>query len=180
MLATATATVAARREPREVLLWSAVALAFCYFSIDEAATLHEQFNMLLHYAVGTPRGIDVLSLTLVAIVGAAMLPFVLRLDRPTRGAMFLSAVLLVTGGAGIEIVTNKVLGLSGEQIRAALVITPLEELLEMLAAFVVIRALLRRLAASGPSLALHFVDTEVVAGSERAAALQTDPSATAR
>lgn len=155
LLAAATAAVE-RRVRGEPGAWWLVTLILGYLSVDEVAQLHEKSNRLLVRAADAPAGIDVIGLVFVALVCVLLLRFVLRLDAPTRWGLLLGGAVFVTGAAGIELATQRWLLLTHDAAPVALVVTPLEKLLEMLGAYLVIRTLLRRLANASGRLELRF------------------------
>ena len=163
LVAALTAGLARLRRDGGALQWSFIALVFVFLSLDEAAQLHEKTNLMLGRVAGAPAGIDLMSLALVAVVGAALLRFVLQLDAPTRNGLVRAGIVFVTGAAGIEVVTNKLLHLNHAGLLSTLVVTPFEECLEMSGVAIFVRTLLLRLAADARPIELRFLAAAGVA-----------------
>ena len=139
-------------EGRDVTRWRVLSAIFLVMSVDEAVQIHEQTIHPLRSVLGT-GGIfhyawSVLGLVFVLVFAAAYLPFVARLDAPTRRLFVVSGVLYVGGALGMEFVQGWHDGLYGMDGTTAL-LTTVEEVLEMSGVVVFVYALLSRLGSHG-------------------------------
>lgn len=89
--------------------WIALAIIFCFFGIDELASIHNQARAIVPVTV-SHFGLDprfrwvVVGLIFTFVVGILVLPFVLRLPRRTRWAMIISGAIYVGAALGLELV----------------------------------------------------------------------------
>ena len=117
--------------------WLVLAVLFALLSMDETASLHEQFGTVGRRFDDRPgwlvRPWVVLAAPVVIAVLVAYVPFFRRRPRPVRRAFGLGAVLFVGGALGVELVE---IALSdGARDTAPLTIaTSVQELMEMLGA----------------------------------------------
>ena len=155
---------------RDALRWRGLSAIFLVMSVDEAVQIHEQTIDPLRSVFGT-GGIfhyawSVLGLAFVLVFAAAYLPFVARLDAPTRRLFVASGALYVGGALGMEFVQGWHDGLYGVDGTTAL-ITTVEEVLEMSGVVVFVYALLSRLGSQG-SIMQFRVEEEPVPQLQRA------------
>ena len=133
---------------RDVTRWRVLSAIFLLMSVDEAVQIHEQTIGPLRSVFGT-GGIfhyawSIAGLVFVLVFAAAYLPFVARLDAPTRRLFVAAGGLYVGGALGVEFVQGWHDGLYGVDGTTAL-ITTVEEVLEMSGIVVFVYALLSRL-----------------------------------
>jgi hypothetical protein len=132
----ATIASAFKRNGERGARWLALSIVFLYLSLDEAAQLHEMLSKpmrallggtdgFFYYAWVIPYGI----LLVVAI--ASFWRFFIALPRKTRRGFLLSAVLYVMGAFGMEIISGYPASRSGVHTPLYLVLTTIEEALEM-------------------------------------------------
>lgn len=121
--------------------WGAVAWVLFYLCFDEVAGVHETVNSLSTIAWTIPFGL------LALVIGAWMLPWVMRLPVATRNGFIFSGVLYVMGAVGIELLTSQFFDESNKRQFSYALYTVAEEGLEMLGAVLTIRTLLRHMEA---------------------------------
>lgn len=149
VLAFAIAAMKARLRDRYRAHWLGVGWIFVFLSMDEAAGLHEMWmhylepltdwSGLFFYESAVPN------LVLAAIVGLAMLPFVLTLGLGTQVRLAISAGLYVAGAVGVEMLGGAQHSAAGiENLRYQLLVTA-EETLEMIGALGFVSAFLHYL-----------------------------------
>lgn len=116
--------------------WGLMSLLFIYISMDEAASIHEKISVMLRDGLGATGFLYytwvVPALIIVALLGLYYIRFLLALPRRTSLLLILSAVMYVTGAAGLEVLEA---GLAFEEGRFTLGYASLaatEEALEML------------------------------------------------
>lgn len=153
---TAAAAFAVGRDG-ETRHWNLVALVLLALSIDEIATVHERLAALPGIPGIGSRGWAGAGLLLVAVVGARLLPWALRLDRALRASLLLGAATFVLGAVGFEVLSGMRSAGDGEQDGLFWVLSTIEEDLELLGVGIVLHALLGRLADVGGVLRLRVV-----------------------
>jgi hypothetical protein len=120
---------------RDFIWWLLLGLGFMYLSADEVATIHERVMKIVRSHVET-SGAFTFSWLLVGIpaviaVAALFLPFVLRLERRTRSLLIASGTLYVGGAIGFEMLGGIAVSRGGFQTLEYLVVSTLEECLEL-------------------------------------------------
>lgn len=144
--------------------WYGLATIFAYLSLDELAQLHERFaaplraglhtSGVLYYAWVIP------AILMVLVVGAAYVPFLLKLPVATRRLFVIAAIVYVGASVGGEMIegllysSELAVPIKRYTIKA---VTTLEEGGEMSGVIVFIRALLLYVGATnraGPMIAL--------------------------
>jgi len=142
--AAAAGLVASRSAPRAARFFLALAVVLLLLSLDELAGLHERLGALgaavtsgsaLHFAWVVP-GAALAGLLLVALlVGGRSVP------RTVRRQLAVALAIYLTGALLVEAVSGQVLVARGDRA-AYLLVTGVEELLEMLGVLLVLRAVL--------------------------------------
>lgn len=132
--------------------WWTVAAAFLFVALDEHFSFHEPLGYHLHqrfddlplFAWVVPYGMG------AALLGLVLLPWLARLDRPSRNGMLLAAGLFLGGAVGMELVSSQHIdGLDGG-LQAAPTLTgelfaTAEEVLELIGVTVFLYTLVKRL-----------------------------------
>jgi hypothetical protein len=132
-----------------LLQWRVLSVIFFAMSFDEFASIHEHIGDVLKRLHAPEHGAMhftwvVAGLPFVAVVGAMYLPFLLALPRRFRNPMFLAGVVYVSGALGMELLDGWYADLHGENT-TYLLLTAIEETLEMAGATLFIRCLLQYL-----------------------------------
>jgi len=148
-LFTAIAFLKKQTRDRYTRHWQGLAVLFLLMSLDEAASLHETvdralkvwFNLsgLLYYAWVIP------GMIFVGCVGLAYWKFLKALPPATRRLFILAGVVYVGGAIGVEIIGGFHAGVHGRYTLPYLLITTVEEALEMVGVIVLVYALLNYL-----------------------------------
>ncbi len=113
--------------------WSVLAVIFLVLSIDEVATFHEafgRFDVFSGYSGLFYYGWVFGGIAVVVVVGAAYIPFLVRLDRRTRSLFVLSGAIYVSGALGIEMLNASLASEQGEQNWRYALQTGIEEVAE--------------------------------------------------
>lgn len=160
LLLAATALHKRRAGAPFALLWSVLAAAFLYLSLDELASIHDNISSpmaqvyktsgALMYGWVIPYGLAVGALLLVSV------RFLLHLPPRTRNLFVLSGILYVGAALGIELTQAYTNSLALETGPFAFLSVTLEETLEMLGVVVFIHALLSYIGEHLPGFALQF------------------------
>ena len=91
--------------------WIVLAIIFCFFGIDELASIHNQARSLVPVTV-SHFGLDprfrwvVAGLIFAFVIGIIFLRFVLRLRHRTRWGMIISGTVYVGAALGLELVIS--------------------------------------------------------------------------
>lgn len=147
---------------REARRWQLLGVIFVLLSLDEAASLHEQFNSPLRAVVGDVPALYfpwvALGAALALVVAAVELPLLAALPRGTRRCIVAAGACFVGGAVGLEILAAPLYaaGATSSALHASLVIA--EESLEMAGIALFIVTLLRYAAAGRLSLTVIFDD----------------------
>lgn len=155
-----------------LLRWRVLSGMFFAMSFDEFASLHERAgDILKRYFHAPEHGAMhftwvVAALPFVAIVGALYLPFLLALPRRFRNAMFLAGVTYVGGALGMEMLDGWYADHHGENT-VYLLLTAIEETLEMSGATMFIGCLLRYLAEQAGEIRLTMDPAEALKIADR-------------
>jgi len=129
-----------------VLHWAALSIIFLYLSLDEALSIHEntansqevglKASGFLYYAWVIPGAIFVIICLL------SFLPFLIHLPAKTRRLFLLAGTIFVTGALGMEMVSGYHASFYGTETLTTVIMTTIEEFLEMLGVIVFIYGLL--------------------------------------
>ncbi|MGH9892862.1 MAG: hypothetical protein ACREA0_12905 [bacterium] len=127
--------------------WAALSFLFVLLAIDEQASLHEQTSDLLRGPLDIAGGPlwfawVVPAVALVAAFVIAFLRFIRHLPRLMRRRLLTAGLLFVGGAIGLEMVGGWWYAIHGELNPTYVVITTVEETLEMLGLSVLVYALL--------------------------------------
>lgn len=148
LLAALVAARARRERELDAGRWRAMAAILLYLSFDEVAGVHETVNSLSLVSWTIPFGL------LALVVGAWMLPWVLRLPASTRFGIIASGVVYVAGAVGIELVASQFFDESNKRQFRYAFYTVAEEGMEMLGVVLLVRTLLRHMERSAASVAV--------------------------
>jgi hypothetical protein len=120
------------------LHWGLMSAGFLLLAIDEVAGLHETLNSSIEMNWAMAGAI------LVTVVGAAFIPFLLRLPRRLAGMFILSGAVFISGAIIIELLSEDM----DSDSWAYMLAVALEEGLEMLGAWLLLVTLLKQMANS--------------------------------
>lgn len=132
--------------------WNLVAALLVVLSIDEVATVHEKLGGLPLPSVGS-RGWAGAGLLLVGFTAWRLVPWALGLEHHLRSALLAGGAAFVLGAVGVEVLAGNWEEVHGAD-RMFWIISSVEEDLELLGVFVVVRVLLGHLRATGAGLSL--------------------------
>ena len=140
------ATIKRQNKEPFVLHWRFLAILFLYVSFDEILVLHEQTITPLRSLMNT-SGIFYFAWTIpasffVVFLSVIYLKFIIKIGRPIRFLMILSAIIYISGSIGGELVSGWFLSENNETSLLYLLITDIEESLELTGIILFIRALL--------------------------------------
>ena len=146
------------RRERWARHWTGLSLVYVLLSLDETAEIHERIGSWLrahldlhgplHYAGVIP------ALALAAFVGIAFLRFLRALPRVTRVGIVVAAALYVFGAAGVEAMSGW-WAESHQGSTALLLVSTVEENLEMAGTTIFILVVLHYLARFGRPVSLR-------------------------
>lgn len=127
--------------------WGALSLVFSLLALDEFASLHEQTVEPLRAVLDIEGGPlwfawVVPAAVAVALFGIAFARFLGHLPRATRRPLSAAAILFVGGAIGVELVGASYSAVHGQLDFTWVLITTVEESLEMLGIAVLVYALL--------------------------------------
>ena len=131
------------------IYWAALTLIFLFLTVDEAATIHEQFNKYnsdlgqniswLHYTWVIPYAI------FAAAAGTFFIKFLISLPASTRLLFVLAGSLYICSAIGFELLESQVVSQYGQGTTADKLFCAVEEFLEMSSICIFIYALLKYL-----------------------------------
>lgn len=150
---------AARTPGRDRKLWLTMAFIFVYLSIDEAAELHEitiaplrkllGLSGVFHFAWVIPFGLALVVLTLIYF------RFWWSLPLATRIGLLLAALVYVGGAMGLEMYGSLIAAAHGEEYWLYRVSIVIEETMEMVGLWLLIRTLAGYGAANCPPIRIR-------------------------
>jgi len=158
------ARLKAREQSPYTARWMLLAGGFLFMAFDEGGQVHEVFREPMRQLLGDnatgifnfawviPFGL------LVLVLAAYFLKFVLSLPRRTAVFFVLAGALFVGGSIGMELVGGAYAELHGEDNPTYMLMSTVEETMEMAGVIVFIHALLRYIAECYPGVSLHFLD----------------------
>src|ERR687888_640102 len=139
--------------------WAGLSVVYVILSLDETAEIHERIGSWLrahlklhgpfHYAGVIP------ALALALFVGSTYVRFLRALPRRTLLGILLSAAIYITGAAGVEAGTGWWAEGHGSRSTAVLLVSTVEENLEMFGTLLFILVVLAYFARLGRSVALR-------------------------
>jgi hypothetical protein len=139
--------------------WAGLSLVFAWLSLDETAAIHERIGGLLrshlhlhgplHYAGVIP------AFAVALLVGITYVRFLRALPRATVLGFLLAAAIYITGAAGVEAATGWWAEGHGSGSTALLLVSTVEENLEMFGSLLFILVVLAYFARLGRSVALR-------------------------
>jgi hypothetical protein len=140
---------AAQRRTGRARHWWALAAVFVFMSVDEVATMHERLQGVLHgrvpvggylhYVWIVPYGLGAVLLAVLSI------RFLRGLPRATRRGFLASGGLFVGGAVVMEMLSGKYASARGEQNGTFILMTHIEETIEMAAIALLLVTLLRHM-----------------------------------
>jgi hypothetical protein len=138
--------------------WLALACIFLLMSIDEVSSIHERTIEPLQRVTGVPEGLwmptwVMIGIPVVLIVGAAYIRFLLHLNRREQFHVVLAAGLFIGGAVGVEMATSP-WWTPAKDAAGFIILTHVEELLEMLGLMTFIDFLLGQLRSTRLSFAI--------------------------
>lgn len=126
--------------------WVSLSAIFVYLAVDEATKLHEllivplrdnlQLGGIWFYAW------VIVAIPLLILLAILFLPFIIQLPRKTKVSFLLAALLYVGGALGLEMVSGAIVSQLGNRNIIFMVLTTIEETLEMTGVIVFIYGLL--------------------------------------
>ena len=139
--------------------WAGLSVVYVVLSLDETAEIHERIGSWLrahlklhgplHYAGVIP------ALALALFVGITYIRFLGALPRPTMLGMLLAAAIYITGAAGVEAASGWWAEAHGSRSTALLLVSTVEENLEMIGTLLFILVVLAYFARLGRSVSLR-------------------------
>lgn len=143
--------------------WAALALIFLYLSIDETAAIHEaSMGADNSLGVGGPLyfGWVLPASLLTGLAALAYLKFLAALPSDIRRLFLVAAVLLVGGALGVEMVSGWIADLSSEETKLYVMVSNIEELMEMTGTIIFIYGLMVYAATEVRELRIIFSPSE--------------------
>ena len=139
--------------------WAGLSLVFVVLSLDETSEIHERIGSWLrahlnlhgplHYAGVLPM------LALAVFVGVAYIRFLRALPRETQLGILLAAAIYITGAAGVEAASGWWAEGHGSRSTALLLVSTVEENLEMIGTTLFILVVVSYLARYGRAVSLR-------------------------
>jgi hypothetical protein len=145
LLAVIASVKRAARDPH-ALHWSGLSVVFLYLSIDEAASIHELAISPLRNAFNTGGWLYfpwvIIAAPLLVIFFFVYLKFLAHLPPKTRRFFIVAGAIYVGGALGMELVGGRHIDLWGRGNMAYVLISTIEETLEMIGLVLFVHALL--------------------------------------
>lgn len=136
-----------KNQNKEFKIWLFLGYTFIFLSLDEILSIHEVISSIFHklfffdgvfyFAWVIPYGI------LIIIFSILLFKFLLKLPKETSKLFLISGAIFVVGAIGFEMIGGKVASTSGMENLIYIVLTSIEETLEMFGISLFIYALLR-------------------------------------
>jgi len=145
LLGTIAALRSQERHP-SAIKWAGLALVFLYVSMDEAAGIHGLLTEPTQRRLGVSGALSfawvIPAMAAVVVLATLYVRFILALPRRIRLLFIVSAMVYVGGAVGLEMVAAAWVELHTKDNTTYVLISTLEETLEMLGATIFIYALL--------------------------------------
>lgn len=145
--------------------WRVLMIIFAWLSLDETASIHEQFGKMgktLHLTSGYLYYSWIIPYTLFVMIGFFFfLKFLFKLPYPTRILFIVSGLIYVGAAIGFELFEGNIAKKYGPNTLNDLLLCATEEFLEMTGVIIFIYALLRYAAATDPTLFLKIISRKV-------------------
>jgi hypothetical protein len=139
--------------------WAGLSVVFVVLSLDETAEIHERIGSWLraHLNLHGPLhyGGVVPALALALLVGITYVRFLRALPRRTLLGILVAAAIYITGAAGVEAASGWWAEAHGSRSTALLLVSTVEENLEMVGTLLFILVVLAYFARLGRSVALR-------------------------
>jgi hypothetical protein len=150
------ALLSRQNDRRNTAAWTVLAVIFVLMSIDEVVSFHEISVKPLRNAFGL-TGIFyyswvLLAAPMVVVLGLYLVPFMLRLPRPTAFSFFIAGAVFVGGALGTELICGYLATNGGLETVAYKTTAAAQECLEVLGMTLFVTALLRHIATVAPAL----------------------------
>lgn len=133
----------------EFIWWLILGVGFIYLSADEVVGIHERIGEIASRSVVTSGAFAftwlVVGIPAVIAVAMLFLPFLLKIDRGTRWLLIASGALFVGGAVGFEMLGGLAVTRYGMDSPPFLVVSALEECLELAGMTLLIVTLLLRI-----------------------------------
>lgn len=142
--------------------WFFLSSIFLFMSFDELSSFHERFTSMFRGVLGKENlGIFYYAwvlpaIVIVSILGLFFLKFLLRLPPKTKSTIFLSAGIYFSGALGMEMVGGAYAEKHGLQNLPYILMSSVEECLEMLGMIIFIHALLGYISYSYQDVIVRF------------------------
>jgi hypothetical protein len=141
------ALLRSRESPSYVGHWIVAAVVLIYVSADEMLAIHEFLIDPMRSLLDVGGGIFYFAWIVpgaVAVIafGAAYLRFLTHLPEPTRKLLVIAGALYLSGALGMEAVNGAYASAHGQDTLGYMLLTDLEEILEMSGLLVLVYALL--------------------------------------
>lgn len=137
----------ARHDPRRVRWgWWVLGALFFAMSLDELTSMHEKFTGPLRQLLDVDSGPllfawVVLGIVVAGVFAVVMVPFLLRLPRPTALRLAVAGAVFIAGALGMEMVGGLIAGSVGMDTLTYRLVIIGEETLEMVGTLLAIRAI---------------------------------------
>jgi hypothetical protein len=139
--------------------WAGLSVVYVVLSLDETAEIHERIGSWLraHLNLHGPLhyGGVIPALALALFVGITYVRFLGALPRATRLGILLSAAIYITGAAGVEAASGWWAERHGSKSTSLLLVSTVEENLEMVGTLLFVLVVLAYFASLGRSVALR-------------------------
>ena len=142
------ATACMALSPRLVWSWAMFAAVAAYAALDEAIMIHEKFGrigaLVAPYVPGTIFSFEwvIVGIVVAAVVGAALMPLVLKLPRRSAAGIFAGGAVFLTATLVVETIGGFVDHYIGKNTVEITAILHVEEFLEYLGVTLAILALM--------------------------------------
>lgn len=145
--------------------WQVLMIIFAWLSLDETASIHEQFGKMgktLHLTSGYLYYSWIIPYSLFLIIAFFFfLKFLFELPYPTRILFIISGFIYTGAAIGFELFEGNIAKQYGPNTLNDLLLCAIEEFLEMTGVIIFIYALLRYAAATDPTLFLKIISEKV-------------------
>jgi hypothetical protein len=136
---------AKRKDGKSYICWLGLSVIFLFLSIDESLMIHEGImeklrtvlntSGYLYFAWVIPYGIGLIAFLL------AYIKFLFNLPHKTRLLFIISGFVYVSGAIGLEMIGGRYYELYGDQSLSVVILSTIEEILEMAGTVLFIYAL---------------------------------------
>jgi len=163
LLALITTLKKIKNEPY-VLHWAILSFGFLFMSFDETASIHERLIEPMRAILGE-QNLGILyfawvvpAIAIILVLGIFFLKFLLNLPKKTRLSFIIAATVYLGAAVGLELIEGKHSEIYGKENLTYIILTTVEEALEMFGTIGFIWALLEYLADNYKQVRLRFDD----------------------